>query len=37
MLKCSPEAFACIFPDKDCEEVSCEDCVTKWLQGNEEI
>ena len=25
-------AFACIFPDKDCEEVSCVECVTKWLQ-----
>jgi hypothetical protein len=25
-------AFACIFPDKDCEEVSCVDCVAKWLK-----
>lgn len=25
-------AFACIFPDKDCEEISCVECVTKWLQ-----
>ena len=24
-------AFACIFPDKDCEEVSCVECVTNWL------
>lgn len=25
-------AFACIFPDKYCEEISCVECVTKWLQ-----
>ena len=25
-------AFACIFPDKDCEEASCVECVTKWLR-----
>lgn len=25
-------AFSCIFPDKDCEEVSCVECVTKWLK-----
>lgn len=25
-------AFPCVFPEKDCEEESCVDCVTKWLQ-----
>ena len=25
-------AFSCIFPDKDCEDESCVDCVTKYLQ-----
>ncbi len=25
-------AFSCIFPDKDCEEASCVECVTKWLK-----
>lgn len=30
-------AFACIFPDKDCDEVSCVECVTKWLQQPAEV
>lgn len=25
-------SFSCIFPEMDCEETSCVDCVTKWLQ-----
>lgn len=25
-------AFSCIFPDKDCEEASCVECVTNWLK-----
>ena len=29
-------AFACIFPDKDCEFCSCEDCVTQWLRESTE-
>lgn len=30
-------AFACIFPDKDCEEVSCVECVTNWLNEPVEV
>ena len=30
-------AFACIFPDKDCEENSCVECVTKWIKEEVQI
>ena len=26
-------AFACIFPDKDCEHGNCEECVKEWLSS----
>ena len=26
-------AFACIFPDKDCEHVSCVECVEAYLKA----
>lgn len=29
-------AFACIFPDKDCEHGNCEECVKEWLSSQEE-